>query len=83
MHQQEGIMRTGFLKGVVLGAIVSTLTLAASVALAGSGIGGVFNLGQPNTVNKTTTLTGTRPESRSCRSRTRAPRRARTESRST
>ena len=51
-------MGAGFLKGVVLGAIVSTLTLAASVALAGSGIGGVFNLGQANTVDKTTTLTG-------------------------
>ena len=51
-------MRAGFLKGVVLGAIVSTLTLGASVALAGSGIGGVFNLGRTNSVDKTTALTG-------------------------
>src|SRR5436305_4382206 len=32
--------------------------LAATTAIAGSGIGGIFNLGQTNTVDETTTLTG-------------------------
>jgi len=32
----------------------------ATIALAGSGVGGVFNLGQSNTVNQTTTLTGSK-----------------------
>ena len=48
----------GMFKGVVLGAVTSTLVLAAASALAGSGIGGIFNLGQTNTVDETTTLTG-------------------------
>ena len=40
-------------------AVVASLTLAtASVALAGSGVGGVFNLGKTNTVNAITKLTG-------------------------
>jgi hypothetical protein len=40
-------------------AVVTALTLAtASVAVAGSGIGGVFNLGVTNTVNAITKLTG-------------------------
>src|SRR5215218_1684313 len=41
-------------------AVVTALTLgSASAALAGSGIGGVFNLGVTNTVNAITKLTGT------------------------
>src|SRR2546423_5871093 len=48
----------GLFRDVVLGAVTSTLVLTAATALAGSGIGGVFNLGQTNTVNETTTLTG-------------------------
>jgi hypothetical protein len=51
-------MKAMFFKGVVLGAIVSIVTLAGSVALAGTGIGGIFNLGVTNTVNNPTTLTG-------------------------
>ena len=40
-------------------AVVASLTLAtASAALAGSGVGGVFNLGKTNTVNAITKLTG-------------------------
>jgi hypothetical protein len=40
-------------------AVVASLTLAtASAALAGSGVGGVFNLGKTNTVNAMTKLTG-------------------------
>jgi hypothetical protein len=34
------------------------LVLATATALAGSGVGGVFNLGQTNSVNATSTLTG-------------------------
>src|SRR5438046_348523 len=48
----------GLFKGVVLGAVTSTLVLTAAAALAGNGIGGIFNLGQTNTVDETTTLTG-------------------------
>src|SRR4051794_22622909 len=47
---------------VVRCAVASALSTAAvigtSVALAGSGIGGGFNLGETNTVNETSTLTG-------------------------
>lgn len=51
-------MRLTFFKGVGLGAAVSALTLTATAALAGTGVGGVFNLGQKNTVNASTLLTG-------------------------
>jgi len=34
--------------------------VGATIALAGTGVGGVFNLGQNNTVNQTTTLTGSK-----------------------
>jgi hypothetical protein len=40
-------------------AVVGALTVVtASTALAGSGVGGVFNLGQTNTVNAITKLVG-------------------------
>jgi len=43
----------------ILLAVVVALTLAtASVAVAGSGVGGVFNLGKTNTVNAITKLVG-------------------------
>jgi hypothetical protein len=51
-------MKTTFVKGIALGAVVSALTLASTAAFAGSGIGGVFNLGKVNTVNGTTALQG-------------------------
>jgi len=51
-------MNLTFFKGVGLGAVVSALTLTATAALAGTGVGGVFNLGVKNSVNSTTTLTG-------------------------
>ena len=51
-------MRGGFVKGVVTGAATSTVVLMAATALAGTGVGGVFNLGRNNSVNATTTLTG-------------------------
>jgi hypothetical protein len=51
-------MRATFLKGVALGAAVSSVTLVTSAAVAGNGVGKIFNLGQTNTVNQTTKLTG-------------------------
>jgi hypothetical protein len=51
-------MKSSFLKGVVLGAVIAVTTVAATAAFAGSGIGGVFNLGQTNTVNGTSLLSG-------------------------
>jgi hypothetical protein len=53
-----GSMKATFFRGVVLGAVVSGVTLVSSVALAGTGVGGVFNLGKSNAVDATTTLTG-------------------------
>ncbi|MDX6513044.1 MAG: hypothetical protein QOE36_2548 [Gaiellaceae bacterium] len=47
-------LRSGLVGGVVAGAVI----LAGS-AVAGNGIGDVFNLGQPNTVNASSSLTGT------------------------
>ena len=47
-----------FFSGVVIGAVVSMVTLTASVALAGTGVGGIFNLGKTNSVNARTTLSG-------------------------
>jgi hypothetical protein len=54
----EEAMNLTFFKGVGLGAVVSALTLTTTAALAGTGVGGVFNLGVKNSVNGTTTLTG-------------------------
>jgi hypothetical protein len=42
----------------LLGASAAALALATTTALAGSGVGGVFNLGQVNTVDAQTTLSG-------------------------
>jgi hypothetical protein len=60
LHREEGrlLMRGSLFKGVVLGSVCSALVFIASSALAGSGIGGVFNLGVSNSVNAKTTLTG-------------------------
>ena len=44
--------------GAVAGAVVAVVVLFGGSALAGTGIGGVFNLGQTNTVNAQTVLTG-------------------------
>jgi len=51
-------MKATFLKGVALGAAVSSVTLVASAAFAGTGIGAVFNLGKTNAVNAPTQLRG-------------------------
>jgi hypothetical protein len=50
-------MRSSFLKGAVVGVLCAVLG-GAAVALAGSGINGVFNLGVSNSVDAKTTLTG-------------------------
>src|SRR4051812_22603306 len=47
-----------FVKGAFSGGVGAAVVLGAAAAFAGSGIGGVFNLGQANTVNETSTLTG-------------------------
>ena len=46
------------LRWPLLGAAGAALALATTTALAGSGVGGVFNLGQANTVDAQTTLSG-------------------------
>src|SRR6266545_3518427 len=46
------------LRNCLIGAAVAALALATT-ALGGSGVGGVFNLGQANPVDATTILTGT------------------------
>jgi hypothetical protein len=53
-------MGGSFLRGVVVG-LVCALLGGATVALAGSGVGGVFNLGVSNSVDAKTTLTGASP----------------------
>ena len=40
-----------FLKGALAGGVGATAVLGATAAFAGSGIGGVFNLGATNTTN--------------------------------
>ena len=51
-------MGRGFVKGVAVGAVVATVVLIATSAVAGTGIGGVFNLGKTNSVDASSTLTG-------------------------
>src|SRR5438552_4598185 len=51
-------MKPTFFKGVVIGAATCFVMLAGSAALAGTGIGDVFNLGQTNMVDQRSTLTG-------------------------
>jgi hypothetical protein len=51
-------MKLGFIKGTVVGVVVAMACLAATSALAGTGVGAVFNLGRTNTVNATSGLKG-------------------------
>src|SRR5262249_36498436 len=46
------------LRWLLLGSAVAALVLTTTTALAGSGVGGVFNLGQVNSVDAQTTLSG-------------------------
>ena len=68
-------MRSGFVKGVVMGAVVAGLTLVSTAAFAGTGIGGVFNLGSTNTANAPTVLQGstTGPQLRGVTTQVRGP----------
>jgi hypothetical protein len=52
-------MSSSFLKGAVVGLVCAVLGGAGTLALAGSGVGGVFNLGVLNTVDAQTQLRGT------------------------
>jgi hypothetical protein len=47
-----------FLRGAIAGGVGAAVVMAATAAMAGTGIGGVFNLGKTNTVDATTALTG-------------------------
>ena len=47
-----------FLRGLAIGSLLAGVLLSTTTALAGSGIGAIFNLGKTNTVNKTSVLTG-------------------------
>ena len=52
-------MSGSFVKGVVLGsATAAAVVVASGVALAGTGVGAVFNLGQSNTVSQRSVLAG-------------------------
>jgi hypothetical protein len=52
-------MRIGtFLKGALVGGVGACAVMGATAALAGTGVGGIFNLGQTNTVSRVSTLTG-------------------------
>jgi hypothetical protein len=53
-------MQGGFLKGVVVGSATAMVVLMAATAFAGTGVGAVFNLGKTNSVNATSTLTGSK-----------------------
>ena len=47
-----------FTRGALVGGIAGAFVAAAAIALAGTGVGGIFNLGQENTVNAQTSLKG-------------------------
>jgi hypothetical protein len=47
------------LKGAAVGGITGAFA-AATIAVAGTGVGGIFNLGQTNTVNQTSSLVAIR-----------------------
>ena len=46
------------MKGALVGAVTASVVMISATALAGTGIGGVFNLGRKNSVNAQSTLTG-------------------------
>jgi hypothetical protein len=51
-------MHKDLFRGIVLGSVVATVTMIAASAIAGTGIGAIFNLGETNRVNAPTLLTG-------------------------
>lgn len=52
------VVSSELMKGAVVGAVAASVVMIATAALAGTGIGGVFNLGKTNKVNAQSTLTG-------------------------
>src|SRR5205823_3524279 len=52
------LMRGSTLKAAVAGGVAGALVAAATAAVAGTGVGGVFNLGKANSVNGATSLLG-------------------------
>jgi hypothetical protein len=52
-------MVSQFVKGAVIGAVTSSVLLISTAAVAGTGVGAVFNLGKTNKVDAQSTLTGT------------------------
>lgn len=52
---------SSFIRGAAVGGIGAALVMTATSALAGTGVGGVFNLGQANSVDQRTLLTGNTP----------------------
>jgi hypothetical protein len=48
----------GHLRTAALASVMTVMLCTAAAALAGTGVGGIFNLGQSNSVNETSTLTG-------------------------
>ena len=47
-----------FLKGAMVGGVAAALVFVATTALAGTGVGGIFNLGDANKVNAQSSLKG-------------------------
>ncbi|MFI5043045.1 MAG: hypothetical protein ACHQNA_14570 [Acidimicrobiales bacterium] len=52
-------MRPRYLRVLLIGAVAAALAVTATGAIAGTGIGAIFNLGKTNTVNHVTVLKGT------------------------
>src|SRR3954447_630853 len=68
-------MRLGTVaKASIASGLTTAGVIGVTAAMAGSGVGGVFNLGQSNSVNGTSTLTGatTRPQLHGTNSRSAA-----------
>jgi hypothetical protein len=55
-------MKRRFGTGFVVGVVLTAIGLAATAAVAGTGVGGVFNLGRINKVDAGTTLSGGAPK---------------------
>src|SRR5262249_33086030 len=58
---KEAGMGGSFVKGCAVGAVCVLVGGISTLAVAGSGVGGVFNLGVPNSVDAKTSLTGASP----------------------
>jgi hypothetical protein len=51
-------MSAALVKGAVIGAVTASVVMISATAMAGTGIGAVFNLGKTNTVNARSILAG-------------------------